>query len=217
MNGTDLQIDRLEGSERPLHTAQQLVTAHCAWRIQAFLWQTRSNHVDAVEGGLGRDLVVPQLEAEAGVFDVECEVLAHLVLVYYEAHAHADFILPDQITSGHHCLDLVEFLPGSLDEGLPRVDTPIGHEGVAADNEPFAGVIGVDELDQIAFVEQAQLNRPVLDELANLDGLECADPSQSLDVFELIDLLLADHPPVSNHDKVLQAERALDFFHFRHE
>ena len=75
----------------------------------------------------------------------------------------------------------------------------------------------MDDLDQIAFVEQAQLNRPVLDELANLDGLECADPTQSLDVLELIDLLLADHPPVPNHDKVLQTERALDFLHFRHE
>src|SRR5437667_11439176 len=144
MDGADLQIDHLEGSERTLHTAQQLVTAHCAWRIQAFFGQTRSDHVDAVEGGLGRDLVLAEFEAEAGVLDVECEVLTHLVLVYHKAHADTDFILADQLASGHHRLDLVDFLPGGLRDDLPRPDTPLGHHGHAADNHALDGVLGLD-------------------------------------------------------------------------
>ena len=60
-----------------------------------------ADHVDAVEGGLGVDLVVLAGDGEGGVGDGDVQVLFHFVLIGHGTDFQADLIGPDQPPGGY--------------------------------------------------------------------------------------------------------------------
>ena len=59
-----------------------------------------AQHVDAVQGGFGGDLVVAAFDGQAGVGDGVVEVLGHLVFVDHLADRDADGVTAGQPAGG---------------------------------------------------------------------------------------------------------------------
>ena len=75
----DLELGAFQGAEGALDLFEVLVGAHDLAGGELGVCDAGAQHVDAVEGGLGVDLVGLALEGEAGVGDLDLEVLADLV------------------------------------------------------------------------------------------------------------------------------------------
>ena len=81
VHGPHLQIDTFQRAEGPLDQRQVLVRRHRGLGTDFVRRQTGAYHIDAVEPRLGCDLLLPAVEREAAIGDIEREVLLHLVLV----------------------------------------------------------------------------------------------------------------------------------------
>ena len=87
-----------------------------------------------------------------------------------------------------------------------------GQGGVAAGDEAFSGVVGVGDLSQVGFVEQAELEGPVVGgQRLDLGGPQCGDPAETAEGFEGIDTGGGDHAQVSDHHHVVETETVFDF------
>ena len=85
MDRPDLQIDGFDAAERPFHQGEGLVAAHCRRVVEGFRGQAGAHDIDPVTGCLGSDLGDLAGEAEAGIGDVEIEVLGHFIPVDHRA------------------------------------------------------------------------------------------------------------------------------------
>jgi len=71
----DLEIDGLDAAEGTLHQAQGFVAAHCGGVVESAGGQAGAHDVEAVEGRFRGDFVGLAGKAEAGIGNVEGEVL----------------------------------------------------------------------------------------------------------------------------------------------
>jgi len=67
------------------------------------------------------------------------------------------------------------------------VRAQLGQLGVAARHQPLARVLGRSELDQVALVEQPQLQLPLLDQRADRRVLQRRDPADARHLAQLGD------------------------------
>src|SRR5246127_3379788 len=88
---SDLEIDRLDAAEGTLDQAEGFVAAHGGGVVESGGGQAGAHDVEAVECRLHGDFIGLSSKAEAGVRNVEGEVLGHLVLVEHGADLEADF------------------------------------------------------------------------------------------------------------------------------
>ena len=62
------------------------------------------------------------------------------------------------------------------------------------------------EFEQIALIEETQLQGTALGQRADLRTLQCRDPGQSLQRAQAVDRLVGDHPPISYQYQALEAK-----------
>src|SRR4249920_544422 len=161
VHGPHLQIDTFQRADQPAMQRQVLVRRHRGLGTDFVRRQTGAYHIDAVEPRLGCDLLLPAVEREAAIGNIEREVLLHLVLVDHGSDRepnHAGIM---------HC-GLASHLIGNAGQptfgrlqkllALPRA--LLGQRRIAAGNEPLAGKVGRADLGQVAVVKQG-CNGPV--------------------------------------------------------
>src|SRR5208283_2401402 len=108
---------------------------------------------------------------EAGVGDGALKVLAHLVFVDDFADGFPDGTGPGEPAGGHAFGDGRQGGFGGGQQGGAFAGAFDSQGGVAAGDQPFAGVVGVGDLGQILGVEQAHLQRAVIGgEFGDLEG-----------------------------------------------
>ena len=88
------------------------------------------------------------------------------------------------------CLIFARLFSVALQQALAFVRPQLGQLRIAAGNQPFARIIGMRHLEQVAIVEQIGLQRLVFDQGADRAALECRDPVDAILGLELVDGLL---------------------------
>ena len=88
----DLELGAFEGAERSLDLFEVLVGAHDLPGIQLGVRNAGPQHVDPVQRGLGFDLFDLALVGEAGVGDLDREVLLDLVALERGADRQPDLV-----------------------------------------------------------------------------------------------------------------------------
>jgi hypothetical protein len=170
-----------------------------------------ADHVEAVQGGLGGDLVLVTAEAERGVVDLADEVLADLVLVDDLADPLADPGGAPQPARGHRGPDFLQVLRGGGEQFLAGAGPVGGQHRVVAADQPLAGIAGVADLGEVLGVEQAHLQRAVVcGQPRDGRGLQRGDPAHARQLAQVGDPGAGDHPPVADQDQALDAEVAAD-------
>lgn len=98
-----VQIDRLDRAEGPLDVGEALVGSHRRIGIELRRGQTGADHIQAIEGCLGRDAFVLALPGEARVGDGELEVLGHVVAIQAAPGAQCNRARPaQQVAASRH-------------------------------------------------------------------------------------------------------------------
>ena len=64
----------------------------------------------------------------------------------------------------------------------------LGERGIAARDQPLAGIVRVREADQIALVEQVELEMPTVGELGDGAVLQRRDPVDAIQLAHRVDL-----------------------------
>ncbi len=156
----DLELGALEGAECALDLFEALVGAHDVAGWQRSRGNARAQDVEAVERGLGRDLGGLARVTEAGVRDLDLEVLLDAVALERRADREADLVGALKRAALDALLDLLEAALGRLQQVLALAGALGGDQGVAADDEALAGVVlGRLDLGQVLLVEERQLQR----------------------------------------------------------
>src|SRR5262249_38090951 len=153
-DGPQVQVVGLEVPEVPLDVLEAFVCGHDRAGTQLGGGDGGAQHVEAVQGRLGVDLVLPAGDGQGGVGDGDGEVLAGLVLADHLAGLDADLVLPGQpprIDAGDEGL---EELPGGAGQLLAGAGAVFGQRWVAAGDQPLTGVVRVADLGQVLLVEQ---------------------------------------------------------------
>ena len=75
IHGADVQIDGLDAAKGPFHQGERLVAAHCFCVVEGLRWQAGADDIDAVGCRLGGNFSGLACKAEAGIGDVEIEML----------------------------------------------------------------------------------------------------------------------------------------------
>ena len=104
------------------------------------------------------------------------EGLGNFVLVDDLAHAHTDFVLTFQASSNHRRKHFLEVILGRFEQGFALVGAKFGELRIATGDQALARIIRMLKLEEIALIEQVQLQLPLLDERADRDALQGADP-----------------------------------------
>jgi len=89
-NGADFQIDGFHRAEGLFHSGEILVCLHRMRGTEVLSRHTGANDIDAIELGLGRDLIDLAGPSEVAIADVEGEVLGHLLRIHDFTNGQAD-------------------------------------------------------------------------------------------------------------------------------
>ena len=103
-----------------------------------------------------------------------------LYLLSTRADAQADLGLtgePSGRNAGPHALEL---LLSRLQQHAPLVRAQLRQLRIAAGDEPLARIVRVRELEEIALIEEPELQHLALHQGADLAALERGDPGQAL-------------------------------------
>lgn len=157
IDGAQVEVDGLDRSHIGLDVGEVLVGLHDAGSVQAIVFHAVADDVDAVEGGFRGDAGLVAGVGELAVVDVQLEVLGHLVVVGGVAGAHADLAGVCEPAGGDLAGDLVQLGLGGGQQRSALAGALVGHEGVAAGDEPLAGIVGIADLGEVGLVEQRQL------------------------------------------------------------
>ena len=102
--------------------------------------------------------------------------------------------------------DLLQLLDGRLEKALALLGSPLGQLGVAAGHQPLPGKIQVGQLESVSLVEAPHRDRPALEKLLDRPGAKRSDPVDPVDLPQRVDLLLRDHPTVTDPHEPLDGE-----------
>src|SRR3954468_8251774 len=111
-------------------------------------WQTGADNVDAVELCLGGNLLLPAVEREAAIGNIEREVFLHLVLVDHSSNRepnHAGIMLGG--LAPHLIGNAGQPAFRRLQKLLALARALLGQRRIAASDQPFAGKVGRGDLD----------------------------------------------------------------------
>ena len=86
------------------------------------------------------------------------------------------------------------------------MSSQLGQLPVPARDEPFPREGRIGQLEQVALIEQAHLQRAALQQCPNRSRLEGGDPVDVLDVAQGLDLRLADHPALPDQHHAVEPE-----------
>jgi hypothetical protein len=128
----------------------------------------------------------------------------HIVTVKDFVNPYPDFIATGERAVLNPCADALEFLLGRFQQCLALVCAQLAQLHVATGHEPFPGEVRMGKLEQIALIEEAQLQRAALHEGADLRALERGDPGESVERAQLIDRFVRDHPPIPDEHHTLK-------------
>jgi hypothetical protein len=178
-----------------------------------------AQHVEPVQGGFGVDLSLSAPRREAGVSDVDVEVLAGLVLPDHLAHGDPDRPGAGESARGDASGDWGQELFGGGQQGRALAGAVGGQDRVAASDQPLSGVVRAGDFGQVLLVEQAHLQRPAIGhELFDRGGAQRGDPPVGAAGWrgavacgvQRLDPGLGDHAAVADHDHPGQRELAAD-------
>jgi len=107
----DVQIDALQGSERPFDVREILVGLNRLCGVQMLGRHAGSDHIDAIQPRLCRDLIEPSMPREMTVADRDDEVFGHLSFVEDRADRQANL---GSVTQGGVLAADLRFDPGQI-------------------------------------------------------------------------------------------------------
>jgi hypothetical protein len=156
-----VQVVGFDVPEVSFDVFEVLVGAHHAGGVQLAGGHGGAQHVEAVQGGFGVDLVLLAGYGQAGIGDGHVEVLGGLVflliiLVFADHFADLD---PDWPGAGQPPgLDAGDDggqqLLGRLQQVFPLASALSGQHRVAAGDQPLAGEVRAGDLGQVLLIEQ---------------------------------------------------------------
>jgi len=156
MDRPDLEIDGLDAAEGPFHSGERFVAAHRAGIIKGFRRQAGAHDIEAVGCGFGGDLIVLAGETEAGICNIEAEVLGHLVLADHGADLQRDLGGASQRSAlaldGR--LDAAQIALGRLQKFQTLAFALGGEIGIAAHHETLTGKFRRGDAGHVAVIEQ---------------------------------------------------------------
>ena len=141
-----------------------------------------ANDIDAIELGLGRDLIGLAGPSEVAVVDVEGKVLGHLLRIHDFANSQADLGGSVQVRAFAANLSLnARKFPFGRDQKRLALARAFGRQiAVAAHDQPLARKVGRADFGKIPLVEQRELQRPmVLRQGLDLRRAQAGDPVQA--------------------------------------
>ena len=141
------------------------------------------------------------------------EVLGDLVAVDHRADPECDGVLATQraaLAPGRGG-DLGEFGLGRVQQGVAFGGALLGQRRVAAAHQPFAEVVRAGDSEEIVFVEQRQLDRPLLDQGLDLRGAQRSDPVQPARAQLIVDAGGGEHASVADQADAGQPELLFEF------
>jgi hypothetical protein len=152
------------------------------------------------------------MEREARLADDELEVLGHLVPVDEGADPEHNLGLAAQRLAGapDRGRDGGEILFGRGPQVLALACALARESGIAADDEPFARIIGRGNGRHVALVEQRHLQGSGFGECPDGRRAQRRDPVEPRRSDLGIDARLRDHPAVADQHHVLDREALLD-------
>jgi hypothetical protein len=195
-----------------------LVGAHDRLGADPLLGFGGADHVDPVEQRFLIDLRLMALIAEAGVGDLQGEVLGHLALVDHPAGTFAD--LPRggafelAALAFDHLLDLGQVVLGALEQLLAFARALGRDRRVATDDQPLTVELWGADLAQPALVKQRELKVGRERQRLDLRRAQGGDEPHAL-LLEHLDPRFGDHPPVADEHQVLDPEPVLEPLHRR--
>ena len=89
----------------------------------------------------------------------------------------------------------------------------LGQERVLAGDEALFGVVGVGDLEQVLFVEQAELDGALSGQGLDLGSTQCSDEAELGGDDIVPEAGLGEHPPVADDTDVRDAEALTQLFH----
>ena len=209
----DVQINALQGAERPFDTREVLVGLNRFCGGHMIGRHAGSDYIDAVEAGLGFDLIEPPLPGEMTVADRDDEVLGHLSFVENRTDRQAN--LGGVMQAGALATDL-DVDPGQIALGRRQqvltLARPLsGKVVIAAHNQPFAREqVRRADFSEIAVIEQRQLQRPVLgSQRLHRRGTQVGDPIEICGPEVVANARRGDHAAIADDDHAADAEAIL--------
>jgi len=122
------------------------------------------------------------------------------------AHAQADLVAPSELASVHPRLDLLQVGLGGCEQFLALVRAQLGQLRIAARHQALARIVRRAQFEQVALIEQVELQLPLFDQRADRGTPQCGDPAHALGLVHLVDGLVGDHAAVAHHHQLLDAE-----------
>ena len=209
------ELDALQAPEGALDCGQALVGLDDGGRAQELGRHGRAHDVESVERGLFRDLVRAPAIGEDPVGDSELEVLGHLLRVHHPPCPQADRGGRAQATAADHAGDLRERLLGGRKERLALAGALLGERRVATHDEPLAGKLRTRDLDEVALVEERELEIAGRDEGADGGGPQAAHPADPAELLEALDARARQHPAVADEDELAEPEALAELLDLR--
>ena len=212
---TDLQVHRLERSEGPLDVRQVLVAAHHLGRRQPIVGFAGAQDIKAVQLRFAGDGFGPPRVLEAPVFDLQLEVLGHLVPVLDATHLLGDLrrqqrgLRPPRHLPG----DLGQLFFRGRQQILPLAPPILGQNRVVADHQTFPRIGWGADLRQVALIKERELNRLSLHQLADRRMPQRRDPAQPRMPLQIPDPGLGQQAAVPHQHHPLEPEAMAQGFH----
>jgi len=207
VDGAHLELARLEDPEVPLHLAEPLVGEDHPVRVHALGCDAGADDVEPIEGGLGGDGLGAPLIAEGPLRDDELEVLGHLVAVLDPADPHPDGRGAAQRPACHGGGDAREVGLGGDQQRLALARPLRGEDRVATDHQALAREVGAGDLDEVALVEERELQRALQHEAPDGRCTQGAQPADAAHLAQAGDARAREHPAVPHEDHPGQPER----------
>ncbi len=170
--------------------------------------------------GMSIDLRVVAREAEVGVGDGDVEVLGDLAAPEHGADGLTDLVgAPERLAGAPDArLDPAQLPLGGIQQFGPLAGALGAERRVAADDQPFAGIVRTFDLGQIALVEQRGLQGSVLGrQLLDRRRPQRGQPVQSGRCKLLGDARAGDQAAVADQNHAAEPEAPLQLVDLRRE
>ncbi len=190
-----------------------LVGADGLAAVQFGVGDAGPEYVDPVERRLCLDLFGLAV-GEDGVGDLDLEVLLDSVALQRGPDLKADLIGAGKRAALHTRGDLRKAALGRGQQLLALARPVGGDERVAAHDQPLARIVLSGDLGQVVLIKQRQLQRPVLDQLADLRCLQRRDPARML-LAQQLEVGVGHHPPIGDDHHPLKSEPSLELLDLR--
>src|SRR5260370_21732322 len=169
MDGPDFEIDGLEAAEGSLDVGEIFIGPDGGTGVERFVLDVSTQDIDAVEQGLGIDLLGLALERQIRVGDGDVEVLGHFVMIDHRTDRECDLILAAQrsFLAPNTGLNVEQFPLRGIEQSAPLACALAGEQRRATGNQALARIVGRGDLSEIALVKERKLNGSSLGEAAH--------------------------------------------------